>query len=118
MSISLISYVIDGLIDVSWVWLAAIIVGMAGHHLKLSAMDTSLIGGIIMAILAEFFFNLSTSWQQQIMSGSIIVAMLSGLSTSYNFALAVSIFLVGAGISYITYYALSSTNMPGGKEKD
>jgi len=102
-----------------WTWLAAIIVGMAGHHLKLSAIDTALSGGIIMVILAEFFNCLSTSWQQQIMTGSIIAEMISLiLSTPYNFALAISIFLAGAGISYITYYALSSTNISGGKEKD
>jgi hypothetical protein len=111
MNISLISYVIGGLINVSWVWLAAIIVGMAGHHLKLSAMDTSLIGGIIMVILAEVFFSLAPNWQ-------LVRMLLLFFSTSYNFALGISIFLVGAGISYITYYALSSTNMPGGKEKD
>ena len=111
MSTSLISYVIYdiyGLMDVGWVWLFSIIVGMAGHHLKLSTTNTALIGGIIMAITADFFFTLAPNWQ--------LADMLLFFSTSYNFVLGVSIFLVGAGISYATYYGLSA--MSGGKEKD
>ena len=111
MSISLTSYVIYdiyGLMDVGWIWFFAIIVGMAGYHLKFSAMDTALIGGIIMEILTGFFSSLGPNWQPAEM-------FFLFTSTSYNFVLAVSIFLVGGGISYITYYELSKS---GGKEKD
>jgi len=106
MSLGSIGYIIGGLIDLGWVWLVSIVVGIAGFHYKLNTIDTVFFGGFITEMVVSVY-----------LLGSMIGMSAMFLGVIPDFVIVILAFLTGGGITYITYY-VSSTTMVGGKEKD
>jgi hypothetical protein len=105
-----IGYIIGALIALGWVWLVPIAAGIAGFHYKLNAIDTTLIGSVVSVIVFCFYFY---GFDIGYMLETFMSATFLGIPDP---VLAIFTFLIGGGITYITYYVLSAIS--GGKEKD